>query len=217
MAHDPTLANLRPRWPTSIWEVGQRNRLITLALANLANLANVFRGYARACARVVPLSSVPDYLLYLCFRLARLARLAKANEINGLLWPTSVQRPFRGRPGWPTPRSTGPSPAVHPCDVDAARHFASRGISNLTEHPEHDREHPNTPWRRLRLSTLSTLSTRSGNPPHWENPAPHSRRRDGGPGKDPRPSARPHGGHSPHHRPAIHLNLRGSHGHRRSS
>ncbi len=82
----------------------------------------------------------------------------------------------------------GPSWTTLCGDVSAARDFASGVGPILTEHPEHAPERPNTLWQCLRLSTLATLSTRSGNLPHWENPAPLTRRSAGAARKDPRRS-----------------------------
>ena len=152
MVLDPSMANLRPRWPTSIWEVGQRNHLKSLPLANLANLANLFRGHARARARVLGGPDRALLPLYLCFRLARLARLAKANQINGLPWPTSDRPVFRGWPGWPARPAVrrpldqagrgrgpiaGPSLGVGGYDSSGVHAFSSADFWGLTEHTEH--------------------------------------------------------------------------------
>jgi hypothetical protein len=70
-------------WPTSVVRLATRSRRQNKALANLANLANLF-SHARAHARATSpprRKFSPDFR----FRLSRLARLSKRKEINGLL------------------------------------------------------------------------------------------------------------------------------------
>lgn len=188
MAHRPLASNLKPLRPTSGWP---KSRGWTLqAFGNNGHVQPVqpVQPFSPPRARVMRCGRRSSYFSYTSV-LGWTGWTGWTQPIKSTTWrvqppflqPAEVGQVGRGRPA-------GPSGATRPCDVDAARDFASGVGAILTEHPEHAAERPNTLWRCLRLSTLATLSTRSGNLPHWENPAPLTRRSAGAARKDPRRS-----------------------------
>lgn len=191
MALDPPMANLTPPWPTCFPEVGHANTLKSQALANLANLANLFQRSVRVRTRASHGRRCVSLFLYLHFRLARLARLANPNQFNALPWPTSAQPDSRGRPGWPALPASGPSLPPLPRDEDAARGFSSEtgfpfgltGLPALTTERRGPACSATTAHVRRVRSALSLL--------RWRNRAPLARRGAAGPRKDPR-AAHPH-------------------------
>lgn len=218
MAHRPLASNLKPSRPTSGWP---KSRGWTLqAFGNKCRVQPVqpVQPFSHLRARVMLCGWGSSYFSYTSV-LGWTGWTGWTQPIKSTTW--RVQPLFRpsaevGQVG--RGHAAGPSRATRPCDENSARHFASRAGSNLTEHPEHVCGQPNTPNRRRRLSMLATLSTRSKTLPHWENPAPNTRRRMGRPGKDPRALvARTSALHRPPLCPVGHPNSRGNHGHRRSS
>ena len=188
MAHKPLASNLPSSRPTSGWR--KIRGWTPQAFGNKGRVQPVqpVQPFSPPRARVMRRDRRSSYFFYTSV-LGWTGWTGWTRLIKSTTW--RVQPLFRpsaevGQVG--RGQAAGPSRATRPCDVDAAPDFASRVGSNLTEHPEHAPGRPNTLWRCRRLSTLATLSTRPGNLPHWENPAPLTRRSAGAARKDPRRS-----------------------------